>query len=80
MKYLIILEPTETGYSAYSPDLDGCVAAGDDRKGTIALMQEAIAFHLEGMAAEGYAFPAPRSESVYVEIAEPATPADGPRE
>ena len=37
MKYLIILEPTETGYSAYSPDLDGCVAAGDDRDETIAL-------------------------------------------
>ena len=53
MKYLIILEPTSTGYSAYSPDLDGCVAAGDDRAETIALMQEAIAFHLEGLAAEG---------------------------
>lgn len=71
MKYLIILEPTETGYSAYSPDLDGCVAAGDDRDETIALMQEAIAFHLEGMSAEGCSVPAPRSESVYVEIAEP---------
>jgi predicted RNase H-like HicB family nuclease len=80
MKYLIILEPTETGYSAYSPDLDGCVAAGDDRDGTIALMQEAIAFHLEGMAAEGYSVPPPRSEAVYVEIAEPGAPADRPRE
>ena len=36
MKYLVILEPTDTGYSAYSPDLDGCVAAGDDRDETIA--------------------------------------------
>jgi predicted RNase H-like HicB family nuclease len=78
MKYLIILEPTETGYSAYSPDLDGCVAAGDDRDQTIALMQEAIAFHLEGMSAEGYALPAPRSESVYVEIATPGAAADRP--
>lgn len=50
MKYLIILEPTDAGYSAYSPDLDGCVAAGDDRDETIALMREAIKFHLEGMA------------------------------
>lgn len=60
MKYLIILEPTSTGYSAYSPDLDGCVAAGDDRAETIALMQEAIAFHLEGLIAEGL----PRSRPV----------------
>jgi predicted RNase H-like HicB family nuclease len=42
MKYLIIPEPTETGYSAYSPDLDGWVAAWDDRDDTRALMQEAI--------------------------------------
>lgn len=69
MKYLIILEPTETGYSAYSPDLDGCVAAGDDREETIALMQEAIAFHLEGMAEEGLPIPIPRSEAALVEIA-----------
>ena len=69
MKYLIILEPTETGYSAYSPDLDGCVAAGDDRQETIALMREAIAFHLEGMTAAGEPVPAPQSEPAYVEVA-----------
>ena len=68
MKYLIILEPTETGYSAYSTDLDGCAAAGDDRDETIALMREAIAFHLEGMAAGGYPIPAPQCESAYVEV------------
>jgi predicted RNase H-like HicB family nuclease len=68
MTYLIILEPTETGYSAYCPDLDGCVAAGDDRDETVALMREAIAFHLEGMAAEGYAVPPPQCESAYVEV------------
>jgi len=80
MKYLVILEPTETSYSAYSPDLDGCVAAGNDRDETIALMQEAIAFHLEGLAAEGYSIPAPRSESVSIEVVEPDAPADQPRE
>ena len=68
MKYLIILEPTSTGYSAYSPDLDGCVAAGDDREETIALMQEAIEFHLEGMAEAGYEVPVPNSESSWVEV------------
>jgi len=71
MKYLIILEPTATGFSAYSPDLDGCVAAGDDRQETITLMQEAISFHLEGLAAEGYSVPTPNSESTYIEIPAP---------
>jgi predicted RNase H-like HicB family nuclease len=68
MKYLVILEPTPTGYSAYSPDLDGCVAAGDDRDDTVALMKEAIEYHLEGLAAEGVPVPAPQSESTYVEV------------
>lgn len=68
MKYLIILEPTSTGYSAYSPDLDGCVAAGDDREETIALMREAIEFHLEGMAADGLAIPVALSEAELVEV------------
>lgn len=68
MRYLIILEPTTTGYSAYSPDLDGCVAAGDDRDETIALMKEAIAFHLEGLAVEGLPIPVPQSESAVVEV------------
>ena len=56
------------------------MAAGDDRDETIALMQEAIAFHLEGMAAEGYAVPAPRSESAYIEVAEPGAAAERPRD
>ena len=68
MKYLIILEPTPTGFSAYSPDLEGCVAAGDDREETIRLMQEAIAFHLEGLAEAGEPIPAASSEPAYVEV------------
>ena len=68
MKYLIILEPTDAGYSAYSPDLDGCVAAGDDRDETITLMREAIEFHLEGLAAEGLPIPVPQSEAAVVEV------------
>ena len=62
MKSLIILEPTSGGFSACSLDLDGCVAAGDDREETIALMREAIAFHLEGLTDGGEAIPSPSSE------------------
>ena len=68
MKYLIILEPTDTGFSAYSPDLDGCVAAAAGREETIDLMREAIAFHLEELAADGQSAPAPLSEAAMVEI------------
>ena len=68
MKYLVILEPTATGFSAYSPDLDGCVAAGESRDETLALMREAIAFHLEGLAAEGLPMPVPQSEPELVEV------------
>lgn len=68
MKYLIILEPTSTGYSAYSPDFDGCVAAGDDHDETVALMREAIEFHLEGLAAEGLPAPEPQCEAAVVEV------------
>jgi predicted RNase H-like HicB family nuclease len=68
MRYLIILEPTLTGFSACCPDLEGCVAAGDDRAATIALMREAIAFHLEGLEAAGEPVPVPSCESAYVEV------------
>lgn len=68
MKYLIVLEPTATGFSAYSPDLDGCIAAAEGREETIELMREAIAFHLEGLAEAGEPVPVPSSESAYVEI------------
>ena len=69
MKYLIIIEPTQTGFSAYSPDLPGCVSTGATREEVERNMQEAIAFHLEGMRLEGMSIPAPSSESTYVEIA-----------
>jgi len=68
MKYLIVLEPTSTGFSAYSPDLDGCVAAAEGREETIELMREAIAFHIEGLAEAGEPVPVGSSESAYVEV------------
>jgi len=48
-KYLIVIEQTETRYSAYSPDLAGCVSAGRTREEVERNMREAIEFHLEGM-------------------------------
>lgn len=68
MKYLIIIEKTSTGYSAYSPDLDGCVAAGNSKEETENEIQKAIEFHLEGLRSEGIEKPIPHSYSKYFEI------------
>ena len=69
MKYLIVIEKSETGYSAYSPDLPGCISTGNTLEETEQNMREAIAFHIEGLKEEGYDIPAPTSRSSYVEVA-----------
>ncbi len=68
-KYLIVIEETKTGFSAYSPDLDGCVAAGETQNEVETAMREAISFHLEGLQQEGYSIPEPHSYSTYVDVA-----------
>jgi predicted RNase H-like HicB family nuclease len=68
MKYLIVIEKTKTGFSAYSPDLEGCIAAGNTRSSVEKAMRDAIKFHLEGPKAEGYKVPKPYTYSSYVEV------------
>ena len=68
MKYLIVVEKTDTGFSAYSPDLPGCIATGATREEVEQLMGEAMEFHLEGIRLEGQEPPPPRSYSLYVEL------------
>jgi len=53
MKYLIIYEKTATGYSAYAPDLPGCIAGGFTFEETTELMHGAIQMHLEAMRETG---------------------------
>ena len=67
-RYLIIIEESATGYSAYSPDLDGCVATGDTKAEVEKRMREAIEFHLEGLKTEGLPIPLPHSFSAYLEV------------
>jgi predicted RNase H-like HicB family nuclease len=69
MKYLIVIEKTETGYSAYSPDLPGCVSTGSTIDATEQNMHDAIDFHLDGLRQEGFPIPEPSSASAYVEVA-----------
>jgi predicted RNase H-like HicB family nuclease len=68
MKYLIVIEETETGYSAFSPDLPGCIATGSTKKEVEKNMREAISFHVEGMHKEGLPIPQSHSFSTYIEI------------
>ena len=68
MKFLIVIEKTRSGFSAYSPDLPGCVATAPTRRQVEKAMKEAIEFHLEGMRAERMKVPKPKSYSTYVEV------------
>jgi predicted RNase H-like HicB family nuclease len=67
MRYAVVIEKAEGNYSAYVPDLPGCVATGD----TVAAVEEeirgAIRFHIEGLRADGVAIPEPTSIAEYIE-------------
>lgn len=68
MKYLIVIEPTATGFSAYSPDLPGCVSTGATRQECEQNMHEAISFHLDGLREEGQSVPDPLSTAAFVDV------------
>jgi len=67
MKYAVVFEKTPSNYSAYVPDLPGCVATGATREEVERNIREAIAFHLEGLRREGEPIPEPGSWSELVE-------------
>ncbi len=67
-RYAIVVEDAGPNYSAYVPDLPGCVATGDSTEEVDRLIREAIVFHLEGMAEDGLPIPEPSSRVDYVEV------------
>ena len=67
-RYLVIIEEAEGNYSAYSPDLPGCVATGRTREEAEESMREAIAFHLEGMRQDGLPAPDARTYAAYIAV------------
>jgi predicted RNase H-like HicB family nuclease len=69
MRYAIVIEKAESNYSAYVPDLPGCIATGTTVEEAESQIREAIEFHLEGMREDGIAIPAPASRVEYVDIA-----------
>jgi predicted RNase H-like HicB family nuclease len=70
MKYAIVIEKVPgSNFSAYAPDLPGCIAAADTREEVVRLMREGIEFHLEGMREDGLPIPEPTTEVDYAEVA-----------
>ena len=69
MRYAIVIEQAAANYSAYVPDLPGCVATGATVEEVEQQIREAISFHLEGLREDGTPVPPPSSQVDYVDIA-----------
>ena len=69
MRYAVVIEKAGSNFSAYVPDLPGCIATGSSVEETEALIREAIEFHLEGLHQDGLPVPCPTSQVDYVEVA-----------
>lgn len=68
MRYLIVVEETTSGFSAYPPDLPGCVATASTRHEIECEMASALGFHLDGLREEGLELPVPHTSSTYVDV------------
>ena len=69
MRYAVVIEKAESNYSAYVPDLPGCVATGATGEEVEQEIRDAIAFHLDGMREDGLPIPAATSKVDYIELA-----------
>ena len=67
MRYAVVIEKAAGNFSAYVPDLPGCVATGATREEVEREIREAIAFHLEGLREDGQPVPEPRTALTYVD-------------
>jgi predicted RNase H-like HicB family nuclease len=66
MRYAIVIEKSPNNYSAYVPDLPGCIATGESVDHVKAEIREAIRFHIEGMEEDGLTVPPPSSSVDYI--------------
>ncbi len=67
-RFLIVIEKADENYSAYSPDLPGCVATGETREAAEQNMFEAIEMHIQGLSEESLPIPEPHATAEYVVI------------
>ncbi|MBI4532996.1 MAG: type II toxin-antitoxin system HicB family antitoxin [Candidatus Melainabacteria bacterium] len=70
MRYAVLIEKTNVNYSAYVPDLPGCIATGVTPQELEDNIRQAIALHIEGLRADGLAIPLPTSMCEYIEAAD----------
>jgi predicted RNase H-like HicB family nuclease len=68
MEYIVIVEPSDSGFGAYVPDLPGCVAVGETREETLALVREAIQFHIESLREHGEEVPSPHATAERIAV------------
>ncbi len=68
-KYLIVIEKSDNGYLAWSPDLEGCTATGETKRDAERNMHDAIKMHLHWLSIDGFPIPEPKSRAGYVQIA-----------
>ena len=68
MRYTVIIEQRESRFGAFVPDLPGCIAAAATRDEAMQLIKDAIAFHIEGLIADGESVPEPHCDFTTVEI------------
>jgi predicted RNase H-like HicB family nuclease len=69
VKYAVVIEKAASNYSAYVPDLPGCVATGATVEEVESEIREAIALHIDGMREDGLAIPEPTSKVEYIDTA-----------
>lgn len=69
MRYAVVIENAGSNFSAYVPDLPGCVATGRTLAETESAIREAIAFHIDGLREDGTPIPTPSSTVEYIEVA-----------
>jgi len=69
LKYTVVIEKADGNYSAYCPDLPGCVATGASVEETTERIKQAIEFHIEGLRGEGLDVPPPATTATLVEVA-----------
>ena len=68
-RYLVVIEETPSGFSAYSPDVPGCVATGHTRDDVERQMHDALEFLLDGLREDGQPIPEPSTSAAYVDVA-----------
>lgn len=68
-EYLVVVERADGNFSAYLPDLPGCVTTGDTREEALSLMRDALALHLAGLREDGLPIPLPTTSAEYLPVA-----------